>query len=120
MMRWICYLSIAVAVSCFTPAPRHPYVGSLPGYPGYIDLDIDGHFVVTPSGDLQLDLDKGCEVRKTGTSGSDGCPPNFLEQIKVIAHSPWGQDIEGAWTHPGQIVFRIDWTTTGIDPLADD
>lgn len=119
-MRIFCSLYIAVAASCIAATPHHPYVGSLPGFPGYVDLDMSGKFAVARSGELELQLDTPCNVRRTGTSGFDVCPREFLDQIKVVAHASWGQDIEGAWADPERITFRIDWKATGLDPLMDN
>ncbi len=118
-MRILCCLYIAAAASCVAPIDRHPYTGSLPGYVGYVDLDMGGTFTLSPSGELERQLSKPCTLGRTGHTEFDPCPRNFLDLIKVIARAPWGKAIEGTWKTSETIAFQIDWKTTGVDPLAD-
>jgi hypothetical protein len=47
------------------------------------------------------------------------CDRKVLDSIRVIAHTPWNQDIRGTWADSGHIAFQADWKATGVDPLAD-
>jgi hypothetical protein len=51
---------------------------------------------------------------------SSDCDSQLLGKIAVIAHTPWNQLIRGTWTDASHLVFHVDWSATGLDPLADD
>jgi hypothetical protein len=77
-----------------------------------------GGFTFSPDGKLRLALSQPCLVEIRSVQAN--CDHVRLDQIQVVAHTPWNQDIRGTWNGPAYIEFRPDWKSTGIDPLADD
>jgi hypothetical protein len=97
-----------------------PFVGTLPPS---TELDLAGTFKLSPEGELRLALAKPCQWTPRrgdfGTPLEANCDRATLDKIRVIAHTPWEQDIAGTWNGPAYVTFRIDWAATGIDPLVD-
>ena len=87
-------------------------------------LDMTGTFMLSSNGELQLSLAKACTMEKrvlaTGAVLDVGCSRERLDEIQIIAHTPWNQDIRGTWSDGAHITFRVDWKHSGLDPLADD
>ena len=110
-----------VVGACVTPAATRPYAGKLPKD---THVDMAGAFTLSPDGELRLALAKPCTVfRDVKTSNrllEVKCGRDVLDAIEVTAHTPWDQDVRGAWSDASHIAFRIDWKATEVDPLADD
>src|SRR5215468_8478739 len=109
-------------VAACTPAPAtQSFPGTLPPNTG---LDLTGTFKLSPEGELRLALAQPCKVARVSVGGpfEYNCDRETLAAIRIIAHTPWSQDITGKWNGPAYVTFRIDWdaAATGIDPLADD
>jgi hypothetical protein len=121
-MRTFALCCVLVAAAC-TPAPAGPsFAGSLPPS---TELDLAGTFKLSPEGELRLALARPCTTSRGSVNGpgESHCDRATLDGIRVIAHTPWGQDIAGTWNGPAYVAFRIDWAAAaaaGIDPLADD
>ncbi len=113
-------IACALAIgACVTPESR-PFIGTLPKD---AKLDLAGVFTLSPDGALHLALTKRCTatISTFGRVTYDApCDRNVLDSIRVIAHTPWNQDIRGTWADSGHIAFLADWKATGIDPLADN
>jgi hypothetical protein len=114
-------MSYVVAVAaCVTPQSSRPFAGTLAGN---VHLDMAGAFTFTPEGELRLALATRCTADVLGplsTPGTGDCDRPQLDQIQVIAHTPWNQDIRGTWIDAGHLAFRPDWKASRFDPLADE
>jgi hypothetical protein len=116
-------VAVAVAlavVACAAPPKAQLFAGTLPDG---TELDLAGTFALSPAGELRLALNRPCmetRVSIDGPAGRPRCDREELDRIRVVARTPWGQDVVGSWDGPALIAFRIDWTATGVDPLGDD
>jgi hypothetical protein len=81
---------------------------------------VAGTFRFSDSGELTLTLDRPCRRIAGAYVTARWCDEELLDAIAVIAVTPWGRRVRGAWTDAQQLVFRVDWTATGVDPLADN
>jgi hypothetical protein len=83
-----------------------------------------GVFTLTADGELRLALSKPCVVQrdvKTSARLVEAvCSREVLDSIRVVAHTPWKQDVGGTWTDASHLAFGADWKAAGIDPLAAD
>lgn len=83
-----------------------------------------GTFTLSASGELKLTLAKPCTLEYVNPGFASpivvNCRRVELDQIPVIAHTPWNQDIRGIWNDASTIVFRPDWKVEGVDPTADE
>jgi hypothetical protein len=113
-MRILFLACVVILTSCVVP-DRHPYAGLLPVS---IDLDMTGNFTLTPEGELHLDLAARCTMGHLAFAGE--CNREVLDGIRVVAHTPWNQNLPGLWTNAWQLRFQVDWKATGVDPLDDD
>jgi hypothetical protein len=113
-------LGLAIA-ACGTPKPGQPFVGTLPRD---TQLDMVGAFTLSADGELRLALARPCTVlrnEKTSVALVEvKCDRALLDKIRVVAHTPWNQDLRGTWSDAAHLAFRADWKATGLDPLADD
>jgi hypothetical protein len=119
-MRRSAVACVLAAVACAAPPAWQPFSGTLPAS---TELDLAGTFTLSPAGELRLALNRPCTGTRVGIGGPaerPSCERDTLDLIHVVARTPWGQDIVGTWDGPALVAFRIDWTGTGIDPLADD
>jgi hypothetical protein len=117
MRAFLIFGWVFVVTACVAPQ-RRPFIGWLPDK---TVLDMAGAFTFSPEGELQLALAEECHAVKTGSSNEWGpCDRAHLDTIRVIAHTPWNQDIRGTWSDAAHIAFRIDLKTTGLDPLTND
>lgn len=109
--------------ACATPAGAGQH--STGALPQSAQLDIRGRFTLSPDGTLHLALAKPC-----GTAVSQRPDPRFegqiilcdrrrLDAIKVVARTPWQQEVQGTWKDPAHLVFMIDWKIGGFDPLGE-
>jgi hypothetical protein len=107
--------------ACGSAQGSRPFVGTLPRD---TQLDMAGAFTFSADGELRLALVKPCTaIRNEKTSVAlveDSCTRAQLDRIRVVAHTPWNQDLRGTWLDAGHLVFRADWKATGLEPLADD
>ncbi|HEX7837490.1 MAG TPA: hypothetical protein VF469_08510 [Kofleriaceae bacterium] len=114
-------LSCVIAVAaCITAQSSRPFTGTLPLE---AHLDMAGAFTFMPDGELRLALAQQCSMDVMGALATytvGECDRIQLDKIRVVAHTPWDQDIPGTWSDAGHIAFRMDWKATGLDPLADD
>jgi len=112
---------VFVVAACAIRDERRAFVGPLPPH---TSLSMTGSFTFSPEGELRLALTVPCTVDSerlsSGTTLSDRCGRSVLDQIRVIAHAPWGMNIRATWNDPGHLVFPVDWKASGLDPLADD
>jgi hypothetical protein len=109
-----------VAAACAAPGSSQPFVGTLPRD---AKLKMSGVFTLSADGAVRLALAKRCTATATASNGvpfEAPCDRKVLDGIHVIAHTPWDQDIPGAWVDSGHIVFQVDWKAAGLDPLAAD
>lgn len=112
----------ALAVgACVPPANSRPFSGTLPKD---TQLDLAGAFTLSPDGELRLVLARPCIVEVNSAASASlvkvNCNRSRLDQIRVVAHTPWDQDVLGTWSDAAHLAFRADWKATGIDPLAED
>jgi hypothetical protein len=119
-MRLFVLCCLSVLAAC-PPPPTRPFAGRLP--PG-AELDMTGTFKLSPDGELRLALATPCKTERAkgvdGTSAEVNCGRDALDKIRIVAHTPWGQDIPGTWNGPAYVAFKVDWSATGLDPLAND
>jgi hypothetical protein len=98
-----------------------PFEGTLPKD---THVDMAGRFTLTPKGELRLSLARPCTVQRDNPNNAAVltlvCKADTLEKVEVVAHTPWNQDVPGAWSGAAAVLFAVDWKATGIDPLADD
>lgn len=110
----------SVITACVPPRNPQPFGGTLPGN---AQLDMAGTFTFTPEGELQLALATGCTEQPARTYllvDRVPCSLGVLDRIRVIAHTPWNQDVTGTWRDAADLSFRVDWKGSSLDPLADD
>lgn len=105
---------MVAAASCATAPPRLPFTGVLPEK---ISVDMAGEFTISPNGTLVLALARPCSQ---AVYGAFQCTHTSLDLIKVVAHTPWNQDLIGTWRDASHLEFEVDWRATAIDPLADN
>lgn len=106
---------VIVVAACVTPQGSRPFAGTLPPD---TSLDMAGALTFSPDGKLRLALTEPCIVEIRSVHAN--CDRVRLDQIQIVAHTPWNQDIRGTWNGPAYVEFRTDWKATGIDPLAAD
>lgn len=109
---------VLVISGCELPSAKQPFTGAVPPH---VDIDMGGTFTFGSRGELSLALAKACTVNLgPGGAWQNDCEPQRLEQIAVMAHTPWNADIRGTWNDASHLVFWIDWRASGIDPLAEE
>jgi hypothetical protein len=110
-----------VAGACVTPKASRPFIGTLPKD---TVVDMAGTFTFSPEGELRLALIKPCIVLINKASSAalveTPCTRAQLDKIRVVAHTPWNQDVRGTWSDAAHLAFQVDWKATGLDPLAKD
>lgn len=114
-------LGCVFVVGACVAQSSQPFNGTLPE--GTV-LDLTGTFTFLPNGELHLALAKLCTSERGVAPGASldfaECSFARLDLIRVVAHTPWNQDIPGTWSDAGHIVFRVDWKHSGLDPLASE
>jgi hypothetical protein len=124
-IRSLCVLAL---VACGSN-PQHASLSGIDRLPPGVDVDLDGTFTFSPSGDLELALTRPCTATTDpdpadpylpGVRSSDPCNRSQLDAIDVRATIPWAGQVRGVWLAPYHIVFRINWTQSDLDPFADD
>src|SRR6185295_3310423 len=118
-MRHIIFLVFTVSVTACIGG--RPFEGTLPEG---THLDMTGEFSLSPEGELRFKLSKPCTMEYLPEGRPQSitidCGQSRLNQIHLIAQTPWGQDIVGLWAGPAQVVFQPNWKIGGFDPLASD
>jgi hypothetical protein len=124
-MSSLCALTLAACVS-------NPHHTSLPGIgtlPSDVQLDLEGTFTFSPTGDLELALTHPCTARRNAEYANDPASPapytepcnrSELDAIAVSATIPWAGAARGVWLAAHHVVFRINWAQSDLDPFADD
>jgi hypothetical protein len=115
-------LVVPSVVACATTGNREPrpFAGALPPD---TRLDLGGEFQFSPDGELTLALAAPCTITRRfpdGTFVRRSCNRERLDAIHLTAVIPWGGEVPGVWTDASHLLFRVDWKTCGLDPLADD
>lgn len=103
--------------------PR-PFDGALPSD---TQVDLSGTFTFTEQGELLLELAASCTVELPSVPGVRmfpserlvPCDSAHLAQIRVMATTPWHCEVPGMWVDARHLVFRIDWSNSGLNPLED-
>jgi hypothetical protein len=93
--------------------------------PPDIHLKLRGTLALSEAGELTLALAEPCRFRyvvrrSLHMLGEVTCDRDQLDRIPVVATTPWHRQVAAVWTDPAHLVFRVDWSNTGLDPLADD
>src|ERR1700754_936043 len=88
-----------------------PFAGTLPGF---TYLDMAGEFSLAANGDLALALAQPCAVGQSPQRTVD-CDYKHRDAIRVVAHTPWNQDIAGTWIDASHIIFQFDWANSTLD-----
>ena len=103
--------------------PR-PFDGTLPSD---TQVDLSGTFTFTEEGELLLELAASCTVERPSVPGVRmfpserlvPCDGAHLAQVRVMATTPWHREVPGMWVDARHLVFRIDWSNSGLNPLED-
>ena len=118
-MRAITFISAFCLLAC--TVAQKPFAGSLPQD---TQLDMAGTFTLSPSGDLLLALAKPCIVQKIAKLREANvelpCDRVQRDAIRVVAVTPWADEILGTWSDSSHITFHVDWKHSRLDPLAAD
>ena len=123
-MRIIHVACVVIVTACTSVAVR-PFLGTLPND---IELDMDGDFTFSVKNGLELTLEKPCTVKSLRSIDDRGalavqrehCSRSRLDNILIVARTPWKQDITAYWKDASHLVFHVDWGSSGLDPLAND
>jgi hypothetical protein len=119
-MRLVLFTGLCAVAACARWDSK-PYAGTLPKN---TYLDMAGAFSLLPSGELRLVLAKPCTMEHQPAGGTrvvtTNCGRTRLDEIQIVAHTPWGQEVPGTWIDPASIAFRPDWKVEGFDPLVSD
>jgi hypothetical protein len=90
-------------------------------------VDLAGTFTLSPAGELALTLTQPCRDLNAPPEGMEAltwaggdCARTLLDRIDVVATTPWGKQVPGAWLDGEHLVFRMDWKLSGLDPLDAD
>jgi hypothetical protein len=118
-MRIVFFSWLSTVAACASSASS-PYAGTLPKD---THLDLTGEFSLTPDGELHLALAKPCtmeyQTKGAALPVTVNCGRTRLDEIQVVVHTSWDQDVPGTWISAASIVFKPDWKVDGFDPLAD-
>lgn len=118
-MRVLLVSSFVLAAACLPPQGGQRFTGEVP--PNTV-VDLAGRFTLSSEGHLVLSLVTPCTILASTAAGTAKvpCGRSRMEQIAVVARTPWDVEVRGAWLTPRQLVFRIDWAATGVDLFAED
>jgi hypothetical protein len=115
------FTSMLVLFACASGAGQRPFAGPLPND---TQLDMAGTFTLSPDGDLLLMLAQPCIVEKVAKLREQTvalpCDRAHRDAIRVVAVTPWADEIRGTWSDANNITFHVDWKHSRLDPLAAD